>query len=155
MTVVARGARVKGTLVSAESIRIDGHAKGKIAARGDVFFPSHSHVEADIQAQNVVTAGTLKGSITARTMTEVERARMEGHDPIQGPGRERGGPGLRQGEHRLPGRPRVDGSAYQEDELLMGYEESVRRAAEWYKSASMARRRSRITTPRGSRTPRA
>ena len=32
MTVVARGARVEGTLVSAESIRIDGHAKGKIAA---------------------------------------------------------------------------------------------------------------------------
>ena len=40
---------------------------------------SHSHVEADIQAQNVVTGGTLKGSITARTRTELAQGgRVEG-----------------------------------------------------------------------------
>src|SRR4029450_11981027 len=69
MTVVGRGARLEGTLVSTESIRIDGKAKGKIAARVDVILSSDSHVEADIQAQNVVAGGTLKGTITARTMT--------------------------------------------------------------------------------------
>ena len=31
MTVVARGAQLEGTLVSSESIRIDGQAQGKIA----------------------------------------------------------------------------------------------------------------------------
>ena len=71
MTVVGRGARVEGTLVSTESIRVDGQVKGKIAARCDVILSSHSHVEADIRAQNVVSGGTLKGSITARTRTEV------------------------------------------------------------------------------------
>ena len=70
MTVVARGARVEGTLVSAESIRIDGHAKGKIAAPRRRILSSHSEVEADIQAHIVVTRGTLKGSITAGTRTE-------------------------------------------------------------------------------------
>ena len=79
MTVVGRGAQLEGTLVSVESIRIDGQAKGKIAARGDVILTSHSHVEADIHAQNVVTGGTLKGNITARTMTEVAQGgRVEG-----------------------------------------------------------------------------
>ena len=29
----------------------------------------------------------------------------------------------------------ADGSAYPEDELQMGYEEAVRRAAEWYRSS--------------------
>jgi cytoskeletal protein CcmA (bactofilin family) len=129
MTVVARGARLEGTLVSAESIRIDGQAKGKIAARGDVFLSSHSHVEADIQAQNVVTAGTLKGSITARTMTEVEGGRVEGTIRSKALVVREGA--LFSGKASIdfqdaPGG--VDGSSYQEDELQMGYEESVRRA---------------------------
>jgi cytoskeletal protein CcmA (bactofilin family) len=54
-TVVGRGAQLEGTLESVGSIRIDGEAKGRIAARGDVILTSHSHVEADIHAQNVVT----------------------------------------------------------------------------------------------------
>ena len=79
MTVVGRGARVEGTLVSAESIRIDGQVKGKIAARCDVILSSNSDVEADIRAQNVVSGGTLKGTITARTRTEVAQGgRVEG-----------------------------------------------------------------------------
>jgi cytoskeletal protein CcmA (bactofilin family) len=79
MTVVGRGARVEGTLVSTESIRIDGQVKGKIAARCDVILSSNSHVEADIRAQNVVSGGTLKGTITARTRTEVAQGgRVEG-----------------------------------------------------------------------------
>ena len=39
----------------------------------------------------------------------------------------------------------ADGSAYPEDELRTGYEESVRRTAEWYRSTLLDRRRSRIT----------
>src|SRR6266511_4049984 len=84
-TVVGRGAEVDGTLVSAESIRIDGKARGKIAARGDVILSSNSHVEADIQAQNVVMGVTLKGNITARGQL--------------GLGGERGGPVLRPADH--------------------------------------------------------
>ena len=49
MTVVGRGAQVEGTLISTESIRIDGQVKGRIAARCDVILSSHSDVEADIR----------------------------------------------------------------------------------------------------------
>ena len=59
---MARGARVEGTLVSAESIRIDGHAKRKIAAPMRRILSSHSEVEADIQAHIVVTRGTSRGA---------------------------------------------------------------------------------------------
>jgi len=135
MTVVGRGARLEGTLVSAESIRIDGQAKGRIAARGDVILTSNSHVEADIQAQNVVTGGTLKGSITARTMTEVEGGRVEGTIRSKALVVREGALFSGQASIDHQGATReADGLAYQEDELQTGYDESVRRAAEWYRS---------------------
>jgi cytoskeletal protein CcmA (bactofilin family) len=136
MTVVARGARLEGTLVSAESIRIDGQAKGKIAARGDVILSSDSHVDADIQAQNVVTAGTLTGSITARTMTEVEGGRVEGTIRSKALVVREGALFFGKASIDLQDAPGgVAGSGYQEDELQMSYDESVRRAAEWYRSS--------------------
>ena len=137
MTVLGRGAQLEGTLESVESIRIDGQAKGKIAARGDVILSSDSQVEADIHAQNVVTGGTLKGNITARTRTELaEGGRMEGtirskvlvvRDGALFSGQASIDLGDAQGE--------TDGSAYPEDELRTSYEEAVRRAADWYRSS--------------------
>lgn len=142
MTVVGRGAQLEGTLVSTESIRIDGQAKGTIAARGDVILSPDSHVEADIQAQNVVTGGTLKGSITARTMTEVtDGGRVEGTIRSKALVVSEGALFSGQASIDLQGTPREsDGLAYQEDDLQTGYDESVRRAADWYRStlASMA-----------------
>ena len=142
MTVVGRGAQLEGTLVSTESIRIDGQAKGTIAARGDVILSPNSHVEADIQAQNVVTGGTLKGSITARTMTEVtDGGRVEGTIRSKALVVSEGALFSGQASIDLQGTPREsDGLAYQEDDLQTGYDESVRRAADWYRStlASMA-----------------
>jgi cytoskeletal protein CcmA (bactofilin family) len=136
MTVVGRGAQLEGTLVSTESIRIDGQAKGKIAARVDVILSSDSHVEADIQAENVVAGGTLKGSITARTMTEVaEGGRVEGTIRSKALVVSEGALFSGQASIDLQDAPGgVDGSQYPEDELRMGYEESVRRTAEWYRS---------------------
>ena len=137
MTVVGRGAQVEGTLVSTESIRIDGQAKGKIAARGDVILSSHSHVEADIRAQNVVSGGTLKGTITARTRTEVAQGgRVEGRIRSKELVVSEGGLFSGQASIDLEDVPgEADGSAFPEDELRIGYEESVRRASQWYRSS--------------------
>jgi cytoskeletal protein CcmA (bactofilin family) len=136
MTVLGRGARLEGTLVSVESIRIDGQAKGKIAARGDVILSADSHVEADIQAQNVVAGGTLKGNITARTMTEVAQGgRVEGTIRSKALVVREGALFSGQGSIDLQDAPgETKRYAYQGDELRMGYDESVRRAAEWYRS---------------------
>jgi cytoskeletal protein CcmA (bactofilin family) len=137
MSVLGRGAQLEGTLLSTESIRIDGQAKGKIAARVDVILSSHSHVEADIQAQNVVAGGTLKGSIDARTMTEVaEGGRVEGTIRSKALVVREGALFSGQASIDLQDAPGgADGSAYPEDELRTGYEESVRRTAEWYRSS--------------------
>jgi cytoskeletal protein CcmA (bactofilin family) len=79
VTVVGRGSRVEGTVVSAGSLRVDGQVTGSIAAQGDVILSSHSEVKADIEAQNVVVAGMFKGNITARARAELtEGSRVDG-----------------------------------------------------------------------------
>ena len=137
MTVLARGARLEGTLVSVESIRIDGEAQGKIAARGDAILSSHSHVEADIRAQNVVSGGTLKGNITARTKTELaEGGRVEG--TIRAKVLVVGEGALFSGQANIDvdeGADGADGSAFPEDELMTDYAEAARRAADWYRAS--------------------
>ena len=137
MTVVGRGAQLEGALVSAESIRIDGQAKGKIAARGDVILSSHSHVEADIQAQNVVSGGTLKGNITARTRTELAQGgRVEGTIRSKVLVVREGALFSGQASIDLEDAPgEADEDAYPEDELRTSYQEAVRRAADWYRSS--------------------
>lgn len=80
ITVVGRGARLEGTVVSAGSLRIEGNVKGKITAEGDVILAPTSEVEADIQARSVTVGGRFKGNITVAGKAEVAReGRVEGN----------------------------------------------------------------------------
>jgi adhesin HecA-like repeat protein len=80
VTVVGQGARLEGTVVSAGSLRIDGQVKGKISAEGDVLLSANSHVEAEIQAQNVSVGGRFKGNIVVSGKAELSRGgRVEGN----------------------------------------------------------------------------
>ncbi|SRR6266568_2650195 len=73
VTVVGKGARLEGSLVSAGSLRIDGQVKGKITAEGDVTLSPQSDVDAEIRASNVVVGGTFKGNIIAGNRTELAK----------------------------------------------------------------------------------
>jgi len=80
VTVVGKGARIEGNLISAGSLRIDGQIKGKITAEGDVTLSPQSEVDADIKATNVTVGGAFKGNITAANKAELARGgRVEGN----------------------------------------------------------------------------
>ena len=80
VTVVGKGARIEGNLISAGSLRIDGQIKGKITAEGDVTLSPQSEVEADIKAANVTVGGVFKGNIVAGNKAELARGgRVEGN----------------------------------------------------------------------------
>ena len=80
VTVVGKGARLEGTIVSAGSLRIDGQVKGKITADGDVALSATSQVEADVQGKNVTVGGAFKGAIVARGKAELARGgRVDGN----------------------------------------------------------------------------
>jgi cytoskeletal protein CcmA (bactofilin family) len=132
MTVVGRDTGVEGTLESDESIRIDGRAKGRITARGDVILSSNSDVEADIRAQSVVMGGTLKGTITARAKTEVTRGgRLQGRVRSTVLIVREGA--VFSGESNV-GSEASDAAGFAEDELQTAYDDATRQAAEWYRS---------------------
>jgi cytoskeletal protein CcmA (bactofilin family) len=133
VTIVGRGAEFVGTLVSAESIRIDGQVRGRMAARADVVLSSDSVVEADILAENVTVGGALKGTVTARGRTELaEGGRLEG--------------GIRSkllvvregavfsGRSSTGDDATGDADAHPSDELQTAYDQAKRRAADWYKT---------------------
>jgi cytoskeletal protein CcmA (bactofilin family) len=65
VSVIGRGARIEGALVSEGSVRIDGWVRGTITAQGEVSMSSQSRVEADIRAHALTVAGHLRGDITA------------------------------------------------------------------------------------------
>jgi cytoskeletal protein CcmA (bactofilin family) len=133
VTIVGRGAEFVGTLVSAESIRVDGHVRGRMAARADVTLSSDSVVEADILAENVVVGGALKGSITARARAELtEGSRLEG--------------GIRSkllvvkegavfsGQSSTGENATSASDGHPSDELQTAYDQAKQRATNWYKT---------------------
>ena len=80
VTIVGKGAKLEGTVVSAGSLRIDGQVKGQINADGDVMLSPQSQVEADIRAQNVAVAGRFKGNIIVKGRAEISRGgRVDGN----------------------------------------------------------------------------
>jgi cytoskeletal protein CcmA (bactofilin family) len=80
VTVVGKGARIEGNLISAGSLRIDGQIKGKITAEGDVTLSPQSEVDAEIKATNVTVGGAFKGNITASNKAELAKGgRVDGN----------------------------------------------------------------------------
>jgi cytoskeletal protein CcmA (bactofilin family) len=80
VTIVGKGARLEGNVVSAGNLRIDGQVKGQINAEGDVALSPQSQVEADIRAQNVSVAGRFKGSIQVKGKAHLARGgRIDGN----------------------------------------------------------------------------
>jgi cytoskeletal protein CcmA (bactofilin family) len=80
VTVVGAGAKLEGTIVSAGSLRVDGHVKGHIQADGDVMLSPQSSVEADIRAENLSVAGRFHGSIVVKGRAELARGgRIDGN----------------------------------------------------------------------------
>jgi cytoskeletal protein CcmA (bactofilin family) len=80
VTVIGQGARMEGDVVSAGSLRIDGHVKGTITADGDVTLTPSSQVDAEIHAQSVLVAGRFRGNIVAKGRAELARGgRVDGN----------------------------------------------------------------------------
>src|SRR5918996_2180739 len=73
VTIIGKGAKLEGTVVSVGSLRIEGQIKGQVNADGDVMLAQESQVEADIRAQNVSVAGRFKGSIIVKGRAELAR----------------------------------------------------------------------------------
>ena len=74
-TLIGRQTVMEGQLRIRESIRIDGHLKGRIQGATDqpvaVVISANGHVEGDITARRVVVAGRVSGQIHALDRVEL------------------------------------------------------------------------------------
>ncbi|MCW1969397.1 MAG: polymer-forming cytoskeletal protein [Anaerolineae bacterium] len=77
-TVVSSGCRVNGTLHCDSGIKIEGIVEGIVMTRGNLVIAEGAKVMADVQAYNIVVAGSLKGNITANKIEITETGRVWG-----------------------------------------------------------------------------
>jgi len=72
-TITRLGAetRFKGTMRFTESVRISGRFEGEIVATGFLYIDEGADVRADIQADSVIIAGSVRGNVYAKGMLEM------------------------------------------------------------------------------------
>lgn len=70
-SVIAANAHWDGTLRSDGSLHVLGHADGELHAAEDLFVAEGAEVDAQLFADNVVVAGTVRGKVEARSRLEV------------------------------------------------------------------------------------
>ena len=77
--ILRRDAEFSGIVVLPRAARIDGRVSGTVLASGLVWFGETARVQARIEAEEVVVAGEVEGSVTARKrMDLLATARMHG-----------------------------------------------------------------------------
>lgn len=64
-TIIGQGASITGTVKTEGTLRIDGKLEGEINVAGDLIIGETGVVDANIIAQNVSVAGSVKGNIRA------------------------------------------------------------------------------------------
>ena len=62
-TIVGATVKIEGDLVSEGDIKVDGLVAGKIKTSKNLFVGPMAKIEADVEAQNAILSGTVKGDI--------------------------------------------------------------------------------------------
>ncbi|MGI9860653.1 polymer-forming cytoskeletal protein [Moorella naiadis] len=70
-TVIGKGARVTGKLVSGGAIRIDGALEGEVVTEGDLVVGENGQVIASVRARNLLVVGGIKGDVVAGGQLEI------------------------------------------------------------------------------------
>lgn len=73
-TIIGKDCILKGELEVKGGLRIDGFVEGKIDSDGFVTVGSSGDVISDIQAEECLVLGKVKGNITAREAVELDKS---------------------------------------------------------------------------------
>ena len=65
-TIIGGNSKIEGRLTAAESTRIDGLLEGKIMSESSVIIGEHGLVRGDIDAVEILVAGTVYGNLRAQ-----------------------------------------------------------------------------------------
>ena len=78
-TLISSTTRVRGSIVGADDLTIDGHVTGNVRIDGDLHLDTDARIDGNVQAHTVVVHGTIKGDINASAhLTLAKTARVKG-----------------------------------------------------------------------------
>jgi len=72
-TLIGKTCKVTGTIITKESIRIDGHVIGNVVTENLASITETAALEGDIKGNEVFISGKVKGNITAYKSLELEK----------------------------------------------------------------------------------
>ncbi len=70
-TIIAHGVRLDGDLVAEGDLIIEGEVHGTVKTQGDLRIGDQALVEADIEANNALVSGAIRGNILVRGKLEL------------------------------------------------------------------------------------
>ncbi|MFW6264770.1 MAG: bactofilin family protein [Bacillota bacterium] len=70
-TILGNGTAIEGDINTKGSLRIEGRVKGVIKAEGDLYIGESGVLHTQIEARNVIVAGTVNGNIIATEKIEI------------------------------------------------------------------------------------
>jgi len=77
-TALGAGSELEGKLHSDGNVRLDGRFIGSLDITENVLIGETATIEADVTAQNITIAGTVKGNVTGKKIHLLATARIEG-----------------------------------------------------------------------------
>ena len=78
-TIIGKDTVITGTLDVKGALRVEGTVKGKIISSGCVTIGSTGLVEAEIEAESAIVAGTMRGNVNTSDKIELQaKCEMEG-----------------------------------------------------------------------------
>lgn len=79
-SVIDRHSDFDGTYSTDRDLRIEGRAKGKLSCQGTLHVAQGASVNAEIEAEQVVVAGVLEGTVNCRTRLQImPSGELKGH----------------------------------------------------------------------------
>ncbi len=78
-TIIGENTKIQGILTASDSTRVDGLVKGKIQSESSVIVGEKGTIRGDINANDILVAGTVYGNLIAREKIELtETGRVRG-----------------------------------------------------------------------------
>jgi len=71
-SLLTKELKIEGDIQGDEDLHVEGFFKGSIKIKGNIFVDQSGRVEADIEADNVIIQGQIKGNVLARRQLQIQ-----------------------------------------------------------------------------------